>query len=87
MFLPCESSKSNLQDIQADPHEVTKHFISPHVQLVHHEVRANDNQILQRELAENGHHLASLPWLQAPCDVPLDRRILRKHGQLMWLSG
>jgi hypothetical protein len=39
--------KAICKNIQADPHETTKHCLSTHVQLVHHKVRAYYNHRLQ----------------------------------------
>jgi hypothetical protein len=72
-----------LWDVWADLHEATKHCISPHVWLVHHEVQVKDNQRLQRKLVENSRHLVSLQQLWAPCNVLLHQRILRGYGFLI----
>ncbi len=76
---PSKSTKSYLWNIQAHMHEITKHCLSTHVQLVHHEVWAYHNQRSRGKLAENDCHLASLQRFWAPRNVPLHRHLLCQH--------
>ncbi len=68
---PCKSTKSNSWNIQANPQETTKHCLSTHVRLVHHEVQAYHNQRSWGKLTENGCHLASLRRFWATHNAPL----------------
>jgi hypothetical protein len=48
VFFPRESTQSNSRDVRANLHETTKHGISTHVRLVHHEVWQNNDRRSRR---------------------------------------